>query len=119
MSAVTVRLARSPGVILADGTLGPGCRVAPTITEAMIPTERVALVRAMAELDAQVPRVPITGSIPAPAHLDPGSIGELIDSERGPVRAKLKAITYTLAISEDGRSFTADAQLSLERIDAD
>ena len=117
MSAVTVRLARKPGVILADGSLGPDCRVAPTITESMIPNERVALLRAMAELDAQVPRVGISGSIPAPGNLEPGTIGELIDSERGPVRAKLKSITYTLAISDDGRSFTADASVSLERID--
>lgn len=117
MSAVTVRLARTPGVILADGSLGPGCRVAPTITDAMIPTERVALLRAMAELDAQVARVPISGSIPAPGNLEPGTIGELIDSERGPVRAKLKSITYTLTMGDDGVSFTADASVNLERLD--
>ena len=117
MSAVTVRLARKPGIILADGSLGPECRVAPTITDAMIPTERVALLRAMAELDAQVPRVPISGSIPASGNMEPGTIGLLIDSDRGPVAAKLKSITYTLAISDDGRSFTADASVSLERID--
>jgi hypothetical protein len=117
MSAVTVRLARTPGVILADGTLGPGCRVAPTVTDAMIPSERVALVRAMAELDTQAPRVPISGSIPAPGNLEPGTIGELIDSERGPVRAKLTAITYTLAVGDDGLSFTADSSVTMERLD--
>lgn len=117
MSAVTVRLARRPGVILADGTLGPACRVAPMITDAMIPSERVALVRAMAELDAQAPRVPISGSIPAPGNLEPGSIGELIDSERGPVRVKLKSITYSLAMGDDGTTFTADASVAMERLD--
>lgn len=117
MSAVTVRLVRKPGVVLGDGTLGPECRVAPTVTDSMIPSERVALVRAMAELDAQYPRIPVSISIPAPGNLEPGTIKELVDSERGPVRAKLKDITYTLTIDDDGQTFTADAQLSLERLD--
>jgi len=116
--SITVRLARRPGVILADGTLGPGCRVAPTITEAMIPSERAALLRAEAELDRLgVQRVPISGNVPAPAHRETGTIGQLIDSERGPVAAKLVGIAYSLAISDDGREITADAALSLERLD--
>lgn len=118
--SITVRLARSPGLILADGTLGgPGCRVAPTITDAMLPSERVALLRAEAELDRiGVQRVAISGSIPAPGHLETGTVGLLIDGERGPVAAKLVGITYSISVGEDGRSVTADASLNLERVDA-
>jgi hypothetical protein len=116
--SITVRLARRPGLILADGTLGPGCRVAPTVTESMLPNERAALLRAEAELDRLgVQRMPISGAIPAPAHLETGTMGQLIDHERGPVAAKLVGITYSIAISDDGREVTADASLSLERID--
>jgi hypothetical protein len=46
----------------------------------------------------------------------PGSIGRLIDHERGPVAAKLKTITYTLRLSDDN-DFTADAQVTVERLD--
>jgi hypothetical protein len=65
-----------------------------------------------------VQRVPITGAVPAPAHLETGTVGLLIDGERGPVPAKLTGITYSLSLSDDGRSITADATLNLERLDA-
>jgi hypothetical protein len=117
--SITVRLARLPGLILADGSLGPGCRVAPTVTDSMLPSERAALLRAEAELDRLgVQRVPITGAIPAPGHLETGTVGLLIDGERGPTPAKLTGITYSLSLSDDGRSVTADATLNLERLDA-
>ena len=115
--SITVRLARSPGLILEDGTLGPGSRVAPTITEAMLPSERGALLRAEAELDELgVQRVPVSGAIPAPVNLEPGPVGLLVDSERGPVPAKLTSITYSLSIGDFGQ-FSADASLNMERLD--
>lgn len=115
--SITVRLARSPGLILEDGTLGPGSRVAPTITDSMLPSERAALLRAEAELDELgVQRVPVSGAIPAPANLEPGTVGRLIDTERGPVAAKLTSITYSLSISDFGQ-FSADASLNMERLD--
>ena len=115
--SITVRLARSPGLILADGTLGPGCRVAPTITDSMLPSERAALLRAEAELDRiGVQRTPVSGAIPAPINLEPGTVGLLIDGERGPVAAKLISITYSLVVGDFGQ-FTADASLNMERLD--
>ena len=115
--SITIRLARRPCVIRADGTLSPECRVAPIITDGMIPTERVALVRAQAFLDANGERrVPVSGDAPAPVARIPGDIVEVLDGERGPYRAKLTAITYTVAIDADGRSVTADARYQLERL---
>lgn len=81
-----------------------------------MPSERVALLRARAELDAQVPRMTISASVPDPGNLMPGTIGQLIDSERGPVAAKLVAITHTISLGDDG-SITADATISMERLD--
>lgn len=116
--SITVRLARLPGLILSDGTLGPGCRVAPTITDSMLPSERVALLRAESELDRLgVQRIPISGAVPAPSPMETGTVGLLIDGERGPVPAKLTGISYSISISDDGRSMTADASLTLERLD--
>lgn len=114
--SINVRLVRLPAVLLADGGLSGEVRIAPTITEAALPSERIALLRARAELDAQVPRVGMSATMPAPEHLVPGSIGRIIDSERGAVPAKLVAITYTLTIGDD-HTFTADANLTVERLD--
>jgi len=116
MSIVNVRLVRKPAVLLANGTLGGDVRIAPTVTESAIADERSALIRARAELDASVQRVGMSATIPAPTRMVPGTIGRLIDRERGPVAAKLTAITYRISISDD-RALTADADLSVERID--
>lgn len=113
---ISVRLVRRPAVLLEDGTIGGDARVAPTITESALPSERVALLRARAEIDAHVPMVPCSITMPDPGNLMPGTIGQLIDSERQPVAAKLVAITHTISIGDDG-SLTADATLGLERID--
>lgn len=117
MSSISVRLVRKPAILLADGTLGGDVRLAPTVVEASLPSERAALLRARAELDAGgVQRVPMSATIAASGHLMPGTIGQLIDSERGPVPAKLTAITYTLSLGDD-RTITADAQITVERLD--
>lgn len=117
--SVAVRLARRPCLILEDGSLSPACRKAPEITDSMIPNERVALLRAQAFLDANgVQRIPVSGSWSAAEPLTPRMLVEVLDSERGPYRAKLKSITYTISISNDGskKTITADAAVQLERL---
>jgi len=117
MSSISVRLVRKPAILMADGSLGGTVRIAPTVVEASLPSERAALLRARADLDAGgLQRVPMSATIAAPTHLMPGTIGQLIDSERGPVPAKLKSITYSLSIGDD-RTLTADAQITVERLD--
>ena len=113
--SITVRLARRPCLILADGTPGPACRQAPEIVDGLIPSERVALVRARAFLDAHgVERVPVSGNWAAAENLAPRQLLEVLDSERGPYRAKVKSVTYSITINE--RTVTADAAVRLERL---
>lgn len=115
MSGISVRLARKPCLILADGSLSPSCRQAPEIVDGLIPSERVALVRAQAFLDANgAPRVPVAGNWAAAENLFPRQLIEVLDSERGPYKAKLKSVTYTLSIND--KTVTADAAVRLERL---
>jgi hypothetical protein len=117
---ISVRLVRKPAVVLADGSLSGEVRQAPEIVDGMITTERCALRRAEAFLDAHgVARVPVEVAMPVDgADYEPGQLVEMLDSERGLYKAKITSVSYAISFGDDG-SYTADAQLSLERLKDD
>lgn len=119
MSAISVRLARSPCSVASDGTLGSGCRQAPEITDGMIPTEAVALERARIFLDGnQQRRVPVSGSWAAAEPLEPRQLVLVLDTERGPYVAKVVGLAYAVTLTGEAgsRTITADCGITLERL---
>ncbi len=115
--SVSIILARNPCVILQDGTPSDECRASQSVSDPLISSDAVGLARAEAILDRHGSQWQVAQlSCPADLNMVPGALVDVIDSETGPVRGKLERIRYTVKISDDGKSFTADAELTIRRL---
>lgn len=115
--SVTVTLARRPCVIKADGSPGDQCRIAPTVSDSLIVSDAVALARAEAILDRNGHKWKTASlSCPLDVNMEPGNLLDVLDSENGRVTGKIVSIANTVAISDDGKSFTADSAITVRRL---
>lgn len=93
----------------------PGDSQGSDVSDKLISTELQAIARGTTEINKTCSdRVIVSGSCPARAYMEPGSICAVTDMQQGQYRAMLRSYSLTLETNGDG-SFSAVTDITMER----